>query len=281
MIKGPKKETQPEIVIKTVKNCPKSYDDTKRVLLVDADSICYLATYFPEDSEMFFPTQEEQIEEAKFRVRNKLQEIQNNVEEHYNIIHCMLFVGGKGNFRYKIYPEYKANRKNTVKSDILPIIKEYMLELGVIACDGYEADDAVIEAMKDVKGNCVIACIDKDVIYHAPDTPIYDYRSHNDVLGEFKWITEKESRYARACQMLVGDSGDNIKGAIGIGEAYCKKNLTQDMTDYQFIRAIFTGYLKSTKDNSVEAKTQMRLNYNLLKLHTKEEIKSLLKKYEH
>ena len=277
MIKGQvKTNVESEIVIRTVKNCPSSYDDTKRVLLIDADSICYFSCHFPEDSVMFFPTQEEQIEEAKFRVRNKLQEIQNNVEEHYNIIHCMLFVGGKDNFRYKIYPQYKANRKNVVKSDILPIIKDYMLEIGAIVCHGYEADDAVIEAMKEVNRNCLIACIDKDVIIHSPEVPIYDYRSHNDVLGEFKWITEKESRYARACQILIGDAGDNIKGAVGIGEAYCKKNLTLDMSNYQFIRAIFTGYLKSTKGDSIEAKKQIKLNYNLLKLHTQEEVKNIL-----
>ena len=273
MIKGQvKTNVESEIVIRTVKNCPNSYDDTKRVLLIDVDSICYFACHFPEDSVMFFPTQEEQIEEAKFRVRNKLQEIQNNVEEYFNIIHCMLFVGGKDNFRYKIYPEYKANRKNAVKSDILPIIKDYMLEIGAIACHGYEA-------MKEVNRNCVISAIDKDVFYHSPEVPIYDYRSHNDVLGEFKWITEKESRYARACQILIGDASDGVKGAIGIGEAYCKKNLTLDMSNYQFIRAIFTGYLKSTKGDSVKAKKQIKLNYNLLKLYTQEEVKNLLKKY--
>lgn len=53
------------------------------------------------------------------------------------------------------------------------------------------------------------------------------------------------------------------------------------MTDYQFIRAIFIGYLKSTRGDSVEAKKQMKLNYNLLKLHTQEEIKCILEKYEH
>lgn len=281
MIQGPKKQIESEIVIRTVKNCPKSYDDTKRILLVDADSICYLATYFPEDSLMFFPTQEEQIEEAKFRVRNKLQEIQNNIEEHFNIISCMLFVGGKNNFRYKIYPEYKANRKNAVKSDILPIIQDYMLEIGCIRAHNAEADDYIIEAMKDVKGNCVISAIDKDVFYHSPEVPIYDYRSHTDILGEFKWITHQESRYARSCQVLIGDVSDGVKGAVGIGKAYCKKNLTSDMTDYQFIRAIFIGYLKSTRGDSVEAKKQMKLNYNLLKLHTQEEIKCILEKYEH
>jgi hypothetical protein len=92
MIKGPKKQIEPEIVIRAVKNCPNNYDGEEKILLIDADSICYLATYFPEDSEMFFPTEEEQLEEAKFRVRNKLQEIQNNVEEWFNIIQTYIFI---------------------------------------------------------------------------------------------------------------------------------------------------------------------------------------------
>ena len=72
MIKGNIKETviEEEIIVRTVKNCPSNYDETPRVLLVDADSIIYFSSYFPEDSIMTFPDEESQIEEAKFRVRN-------------------------------------------------------------------------------------------------------------------------------------------------------------------------------------------------------------------
>jgi 5'-3' exonuclease len=282
MIKGPKKQIEPEIVIRTVKNCPNSYDDTKRVLLIDSDSILYTCTYFPEDSIMHFPTEEEQIEEAKFRVRNKLQEIQNNVEEYYNIVSTILFVGGKNNFRYKLYPLYKANRDNQIKNPLVPIIKQYIVEqMGAIESHGAEADDYLIECLQEVKNNAVVSSIDKDIIYQSPNVPIYNYRSYDDILGEFKYVTIKESRLVFASSILCGDSTDNILGAKGIGKAYCFKNLHENMTDYQFIRAIFVAYLKSTKGDSVEAKKQIRLNYILLKLHTQEEVKNILDKYEH
>lgn len=276
MIQGPIKQGVIEEIIRTVKNCPKSYDDSERVLLIDADSIMYTATYFPDDSLIEFPTEEEQIEEAKYRTRTKLQEIQINVEEWFNIVQTYIFIGGKNNFRYKIFPEYKANRKNAIKSPLLPIIKEYMIEeLKAIEAHGGEADDYIIDAVNECSGNCVVSSIDKDVLYYSPNIPLYDYRGYNDVLGEFKYISEKESRLAIATQIVTGDSTDGVPGAKGVGKAWCDNNMNADMTDYQFIKAIYLAYLKATKNNNIEAKKQIRLYYKVLKLHTLEEIKNL------
>ena len=60
-----------------------------------------------------------------------------------------------------------------------------------------------------------------------------------------------------------------------MGKAYCDKNLHIDMTDYQFIKNIYIAYLKSNKNDNLETKRQMRLYYNILKLHTLEELKKL------
>jgi len=274
MISGPLRDEILEIVIREVKNSPKKYDSTERILIIDADSILHSASYFPEGSVMEFPDEASQIEEAKFRVNNKIMEIQNNVEQWFNITNCLMFVGGKNNFRYKIYPEYKAHR--TTKNPLIPIIKEYIIEQGAITSDGGEADDYVIDAVNLCKGNCVIAAIDKDVLYHAPNIPFYDYRGHDDVLGEWKMIDERESRWLRACQLIIGDSGDGIKGAVGLGEKYCFLNLHEDMTNYQYIKNIFIGYIKSTKGDVALAKEKMKLNYKLLKLHSQDDLKNIL-----
>ena len=122
---GPVTE-EPEIINRVVKNCPVKYDKTERVLIIDADSIMYFSTYFPEDSLLDFPTEEDKIEEAKYRTRNKLQEIQNAIEEFYNIRQTFIFIGGGNNFRYDIFPAYKSNRKD--KNALIPIIADYMLE---------------------------------------------------------------------------------------------------------------------------------------------------------
>ena len=277
MIQGPVKQNIEEEVIRTVKNCPTKYDDSQRVLLIDADSIMYTSTYFPEDSLLEFPTEEEQLEEAKYRTRTKLQEIQINVEEWYNIVQTYIFIGGKGNFRYKIFPEYKANRKDTIKSPLLPFIREYMIEeLKAIESHGGEADDYIIDGISECSGNCVVSSIDKDVLYHSPNIPLYDYRGYNDVLGEFKSISTKQSRLARASQIVIGDSTDGVPGAKGVGKAWCDKNMHVDMTDYQFIKAIFVAYLKANKNDSVESKKQIKLYYKVLKLHTRKEIDKLM-----
>ena len=237
----------------------------------------YTSTYFPEDSLLEFPTEEEQLEEAKYRTRTKLQEIQINVEEWYNIVQTYIFIGGKGNFRYKIFPEYKANRKDTIKSPLLPFIREYMIEeLKAIESHGGEADDYIIDGISECFGNCVVSSIDKDVLYHSPNIPLYDYRGYNDVLGEFKSISTKQSRLARATQLVTGDSTDGVPGSKGVGKAWCDKNMHVDMTDYQFIKAIFLAYLKANKNDSVESKKQIKLYYKVLKLHTRKEIDKLM-----
>lgn len=272
---GGKLKADPTIddpIVRVVKDCPDKYDNSERVLLIDADSILYTSSYFPEDSLMEFPTEEEQIEEMKFRITTKLQEIQNNVEEWFNICKTIVFVGGKGNFRYKIFPEYKSHR--TEPNYLVPLAKKYIVEeLGAIPSNGGEADDYVIDAMISLDNQCVVSSIDKDVLYHSPDVPFYDYRGYADVLGTFKRISTKESRLFRASQVITGDSTDGIKGAKGLGPAWCKKNLNIDMTDYQFVKYIFLGYIISTKGDVQKAKEEMKLNYKLLKLHTLEELK--------
>ena len=240
-----------DIIVKEVKNTPTSYDKTERVLIIDADSIVYFATYFPENSLMEFFTEEEQIEEAKYRTRNKLQEIQNNVEEWYNIKQTYIFIAGNNNFRYKVFPKYKSNRLNVVKSPLLSIIKEYMIkELNTIASHGGEADDYVYNSIILSNKKCVVSSIDKDVLYNSPNIPFYNYRSYENVLGEFKYISEKESRLAIASQIVIGDSSDGIPGAYKVGKAWCKDNMHEDMTNYQFIKAIIKAYLKANKGNN-------------------------------
>jgi 5'-3' exonuclease len=269
---------------KIVLNKPSEYDNTERILCIDFDSVLYTSTYFPESSLLQFPTEELQIEEAKFRVRNKLQEITNNVEEWFNIKQTLVFIGGKNNFRYKLYPDYKKNRISTIKSPLLPIIKQFIINEipNCAVTENCESDDYCYEIKKITNNNCVISSLDKDVHFWCSEVPLYDFRSYTSkelpntiVVGQFKYMSEKDSRLAIATQILTGDTTDNIKGAAKIGKVYCEKNLHRDMTNFQFIKAILKGYLKANNNDIKLAKKNMKLNYFLLKLWTKDELKSL------
>ncbi len=265
-----------EIIPKYVKNEPTEFDPTPRVLLIDLDSIGYSVIHFPETGTVHFDTDEEYIEEAKHRMREKIQEIHNNVEKWFNITDTFAFQGSSGNFRYKITSTYK-NKRPKEKPKYLKEVKQYAFdELGAIDCKGFEADDAIYESWLSSNKQCLIAAIDKDIRYHCWGVPVYDFKTRKDVMGEFKTpITEKQSRLAVATQYLIGDMGDSVGGAAGIGIKYAEKHLHEDMTDYQFIRAILTGYLKASKGNMEEAKKNCRLTYSLLRLYTQDEIKSL------
>jgi len=276
MITGVKKEQQEEIIDKVVKNCPKEYDPTERILLIDSDSIMYYSTYFPEDSLMEFPTEEEQIEEAKFRVGNKVQEITNNVEEWFNITRVLLFVGGTSNFRYRIYSEYKANRKNAIKSPYLPIVKKYLVEdLGAIESHGAEADDWLYDAWKLSEGNAIVATIDKDLKSSCHGI-FYDYRPHDDTLGKFYTVTEEESRLNLAMQLITGDTSDGVNLCPKKGQKYAEKVLSLGMTNYQFNKVLLNTYIDAWNKDVKVAKDKLRLCYKLLKLHTLEEIKQYI-----
>jgi 5'-3' exonuclease len=155
-------------VEKVIKNSPDRYDNTERVLLIDTDSLLYICTYFKEKDLEFYPTKELQLEEVKYRIRNKLQEIQNNVELWYNIKQTFLFVGGGNNFRYKLFKKYKDKRPQE-KPEFFYEAKDYLLELGAVPSVGCEVDDMIYEASLIANENCIISTIDKDLLYWIPE----------------------------------------------------------------------------------------------------------------
>jgi 5'-3' exonuclease len=262
-----KEETQ--ILDKMIVNSPEKYDNTERVLLIDGDSLMFLATYNPVHSDI-----EMTLEEVQFRLEKKKQEIILNVERYYNIKEVVMYIGGKKNHRYELYSDYKAHRKKQEKPPFFKEAREYLENvLGGVSAPLGEADDLIYEAYVKCNKQCVIASPDKDLFYICHSVPHYSYLSKGDVLGEFRSLSEKESRLAFATQVLIGDSGDGINFTKGIGPAYAKKVLNQEMSDFQFMKAILKSY--QTLYDSTESKRLLRLTYNLVRMWTQNEIKSL------
>lgn len=115
-------------------------------------------------------------------------------------------------FRYKIYPEYKGNRKYDKLPKYLNEVRTYMKETyGFIGIDGYEADDLILSYKnqnKDVL--CIIVSPDKDMLYLEGD-------HYNPKKNELVKTSKEYAEEYFWTSMIVGDTADNIKGIKGIG----------------------------------------------------------------
>lgn len=265
-----------EVIEKSILNEPTVYDSSPKILLIDSDSILYTSIYNPDRVEN--QTEEEillDIEECKFRLNKKIQEIVLNVEKWYNIQKTLFFVKGKNNFRYKLYPEYKANRPK--KHPFIDILYKYVInELNwVEAPDGMEADDAIYTAWQIDPYNNIIATVDKDIKSSCYGL-FYNYRSYSNVLGEFYTVTEKESLYNFCTQLIIGDNADNVIGFCPKkGEKYAKKTLNINDNIFSYKRKLLKTYIDAWKGDVKLAKEKLRICYKLLKLHNIEDIKKI------
>lgn len=113
------------------------------------------------------------------------------------------FISGPENFRYAIDPEYKANRRDTVRPEWLQPIREHLVvQWNAHVSDGIEADDNLgIEQTEDT----IICSIDKDLL-QIPG------KHYNFVSGDFKEIDTRTGWINFYTQLIMGDKSDNIPG---------------------------------------------------------------------
>ena len=232
-----------------------------KVVLWDFDSMVHLCLYSGKNEEGIKNPEytEDDIDFLQGKLNEMYLGILNKIEEHYNIIALYCFIKGKGNFRREMYPEYKSNRPEP--NPLLKPLYDYAeVAFKCVLSNGAEADDYVYTFSKKINHNGLIVFVDKDLL-QIPSL-FYNYQKN-----EWMRVDEKEAKYHIATKVLCGDSGDGVNFSPKIGEAYAKKNLNIDFTDYQYVKAIYKGYLKAWKDDVELAKHYARLTYKLLKLH--------------
>ena len=196
-------------------------------------------------------------------VSHAIQIMKNKVESILAQPWCKdvkLFVGGKGNFRRDIYPEYKTNR--AAKPLAFKDVYDYAVKKWsdkIVVCDGYEAEDhAAAEAYEayavaKMAGGKVLCFVDKDLLmvpalhfnYNKPEEGV----KRQDGLSGYKCFAK---------QMLIGDrSTDNIRGVEvvtpemkelfgfktkSIGEASAKKILEGLETEKDILERLVQVY---------------------------------------
>jgi len=127
------------------------------IALIDADIVAYrcAASCDVREGGVIIDSSDEEI--ALLRTEQLMQEIIHATEA--DSYRC--FLSPSTNFRYEAYPEYKANRKDTVDPTHRKACKKYLMDSwnGEVF-PGYEADDALAWSQTN---DTIICSIDKDL----------------------------------------------------------------------------------------------------------------------
>ena len=120
------------------------------------------------------------------------------------------------NFRKKVAPYYKANRKDVRKPMLLPWARQYMMDkYNTIIYKGLEADD-VLGILGSNSSETIIWSEDKDLL---------TIPAKHWIDGEVFEQDEAGADYNFYYQTLVGDNTDNYKGCPKVGSVTAHKLL--------------------------------------------------------
>lgn len=237
--------------------------EPKKVCIIDGDIICYKIASNKKQTE-------EQKEQQGLQEDRTWDQVKSEVDDYIQALmlkvdsdkYILALSVGKC-FRYDIYPEYKANRKNLERPKYLDKIKEYMItDYKAVHHAGLEADDIITICAESYKGS-IIATIDKDL---KQKEGIHFNLDKNT----FDTVDEFTAAYNLYFQCLVGDSTDNIKGCPKIGKVKAEEALSKANKEIHMLKHIaLTLYCRTLGDH--EGIKQFYLNYSLVKLLDKPE----------
>jgi len=194
------------------------------IAIIDSDSLTYAVGFSSNDKE-------EAI--AISRMEQTMIELCMDLDcEDYQG-----YLTGKGNFRYDIAvtTPYKGNRVSEKPIHLQALRNHLVNSWGFIVVDGIEADDIVAIKGTELKDNCIIVGIDKD-LDQIPGWH-YNYRKK-----EKYYVTEFEGLKSFYTQILTGDRIDAIVGLKGIGPVKAKRILEKCTNENELYQAVLKAY---------------------------------------
>lgn len=132
------------------------------------------------------------------------------------------FLSGKNDFRRQLWPDYKANREDQPKPELLRAAKTHVFSEYESECHPeLEADDLIgLRATDGSYANPVIASGDKDLGcvpgWHFQP---FNYGPKNPGSAFPHRVTIEQASQSLFCQLLTGDRTDNIVGLDQVGAA--------------------------------------------------------------
>lgn len=181
-----------------------------------------------------------------------------------------IFLSGQRNFRYDIFPEYKANRKDQRRPHWLEDCKQYLVEqFGAFRFEGFEADDLIGMTVTQLrpslddedKPEIIISSCDKDFTQLGG----FGVRMHDFTAGNKMWeVTEQEAMAYFYKQILMGDKSDGIPGLHRVGNQTALKILSTCEEERDYYNAVVMEYKKRESVTTEEAVEMVDLRGKLL-----------------
>lgn len=206
------------------------YFDYKKDAMTRLDEVCP-GKYSREEGKDYKLWPEKQLQPLGFALHNVNTLVEGicetlKLDEMSIQMHLSPYKGHTFRKDVAVTKVYKGNRKEEHRPTYEKEIREHIeKKWDTYVAEGQEADDAIGIAATRYGDDCIIITIDKDM-----DTiPGHHY---NWVKDEQYYVTEDEANYNLACQMLAGDSTDNIPGLPGIGIGKAAKAL-HGLTSYE------------------------------------------------
>lgn len=220
--------------------------------IIDADFIPFIASYDKPDKEgkIVEKTLQEAIDYCDKLVEGIFKDTRANS-------YIMALTKGKC-FRYKIYPEYKGNRKYKQQLKYLKEVKQHLIDkYKAIWFEELEADDIVNICRLHYTDSFLVA-VDKDLL--SLEGLHYNPKDKS-------WVntSKVQAEYDFCFDMIVGQPGDNIKGIKGRGEVYAENVLKSHYGNTNLIDVVFNSYICNYKFR-VEAIDEFYKNFKCLSL---------------
>jgi DNA polymerase-1 len=196
----------------------------KTTLLIDGDVLAYQSAFiaqtnFQWEEELW--TVQSDLAIAKEWIVDRLA----TFKEKTNADDYILAISDRNNFRRKLFPDYKANRRSKFAPIGLKPIREWLdQEYGTVIYPNLEADDvlAILATERpDRNDERIIVSIDKD--FKGVPCKFYDF--NRDEMHE---INEEEANAYHLMQTIAGDAVDGFKGVPGVGTVRAKRMLDDE-----------------------------------------------------
>lgn len=258
---------------------------TSKIALIDADTLAWTSALAAQQEMQVLPDtfytdieldaiktnptfDEESMTYSLIDIDMAMQLASDKLQRIYELSGCrrceLHFSGGRENFRYMLFSDYKANRTGMKVPDGLYELKLKLCEKynGVIHTK-WEADDYVVFAMEQAPENYVLCAVDKDVINSVVGTH-FNYYESGAFNKDMHYITTEEgtAKLWPYVQCMTGDTSDGIAGVKGIGPKTALKFVNENMTHTELWEGVLSAYKSKDMDES-----QALLNMRLVNMH--------------